>query len=67
MSNFVSSFRYAKENANNLFIHESPSLEPDSFEEIKPFLMKYSYRLLYIKRSKIFPLGRKDTGRSIFF
>ena len=39
----------------NWFVHESPVLEQDWFRENKSFSMKYSNRLLYIKRSKIFP------------
>ena len=37
------------------FVHESADLKLDWFGEIKFFSMKYSNRLLYIKRSKIFP------------
>ena len=48
----------------NWFVHESHGLKPDWFEEIKSLSMKYSNRLLYIKRSKIFPqMGSRDTGR----
>ena len=47
----------------NWFVHESPGLKPDWFGEIKSFSMKYSNRLVYIKRSKAFPqMGSKDTG-----
>ena len=38
----------------NWFVHESPGLKSDWFGEIKLFSMKYSNRLLYIKRSKTF-------------
>ena len=38
----------------NWFVHEPPGLKPDWFGEIKTFSMKYSDRLLYIKRSKTF-------------
>ena len=49
---------------NNWLIHESPGLKPDWLEEINSFSMKYSYNLLYNKRSKIFPqIGSKDTGQ----
>ena len=48
----------------NWFVHESPGLKSDWFGEIKLFSMKYSNRLLYIKRSKTFPqMGSRDTGR----
>ena len=48
----------------NWFLHESTVLKPDWLGEIKSFSMKYSNRLLYIKRSKTIPqMGSKDTGR----
>ena len=48
----------------NWFVHESSTLKPDWFGEIKSFSMKYSNRLLYIKRSKAFPqMGSRDTDR----
>ena len=44
------------------FVHESPGLKKDCFGEFKLFSMKYSDRLLDIKRSKIVPqMGRRDT------
>ena len=45
-------------------MHESPDLKPDWFGEIKSFSMKYSNRLLYVKRLKTFPqMKSTDTGR----
>ena len=48
----------------NWFLLESTVLKPDWLEEIKSFSMKYTNRLLYIKRLKTIPqMGSKDTGR----
>ena len=57
MPNFVKSFRYISRKTLywyiscvidiNWFVHESPSLKPDWFGEIKSFSIKYSNRLLY--------------------
>ena len=79
MPNFLESFRYVKEDTPNFrtivkrlidlmsyswLIHEPPGLKPDWLEEINSFSMKYSYNLLYNKRSKIFPqIGSKDTDQ----
>ena len=49
---------------NNWLIQETHGLKPDLLEEINSFSMKYSYKPLYNKSSKIFPqIGSKDTGR----
>ena len=44
-------------------MQEPPGLKQDWFDEINSFSMKYSYNLLYNKRSTILPqIGSKDTG-----
>ena len=45
------------------YIHESPCLNRNWLDGNRLFIMKYSNKLLYIKRSNIFPhIGRYETG-----
>ena len=45
-------------------MHESPCLKPDWLDDIRLFLMKNSNKLLYVKRSNMFPhIGSNETGR----
>ena len=79
MPSFIESFGDIKKDTSNfktvvkyrynviyksLYMHESPCLKPDWLDDIRLFLMKNSNKLLYIKRSNMFPhIGSNETGR----